>query len=56
MNQIKRALLSLSDKTGLIELGRTLVDAGVEVVASGGTARALKDAKIAVTSVADITG
>ena len=56
MNEIKRALLSLSDKKGLIELGRNLVDAGVEIVASGGTARALKEAQISVTSVADITG
>ncbi|MGC6417862.1 MAG: bifunctional phosphoribosylaminoimidazolecarboxamide formyltransferase/IMP cyclohydrolase [Bradymonadia bacterium] len=56
MNEIKRALLSLSDKKGLIELGRNLVDAGVEIVASGGTARALKEAQVSVTSVADITG
>ena len=51
-----RALLSVSDKTGIVELGRGLVDRGFELVSTGGTARALTDAGLAVTSVADLTG
>jgi len=53
---VRRALVSVSDKTGLVELGRRLHAAGVEIVSSGGTARALVDAGIPVTVVADITG
>jgi phosphoribosylaminoimidazolecarboxamide formyltransferase/IMP cyclohydrolase len=40
---IRRALLSVSDKTGLVELGRALADKGVELVSTGGTAKALRD-------------
>ncbi|NNC92233.1 MAG: bifunctional phosphoribosylaminoimidazolecarboxamide formyltransferase/IMP cyclohydrolase [Acidimicrobiia bacterium] len=53
---IRRALLSVSDKTGLVELGAALADAGVEIVASGGTSRTLLDAGIDVRAVADVTG
>lgn len=53
---IKRALLSVSDKTGLIDLARSLGDAGVEIISTGGTARALKEAGIDVTDVEDVTG
>lgn len=52
----KRAILSVWDKTGLAELGSRLVAAGVELVASGGTARTLKQAGLAVTEVDAITG
>jgi phosphoribosylaminoimidazolecarboxamide formyltransferase/IMP cyclohydrolase len=52
----RRALLSVSDKTGLAELGRGLVDLGFELVSTGGTARALRDAGLAVTDVAAVTG
>jgi phosphoribosylaminoimidazolecarboxamide formyltransferase / IMP cyclohydrolase len=52
----RRALLSVSDKTGLAELGRGLVDAGFELVSTGGTARALRDAGLPVTDVAAVTG
>ncbi|MGK0360115.1 MAG: phosphoribosylaminoimidazolecarboxamide formyltransferase/IMP cyclohydrolase, partial [Bradymonadia bacterium] len=51
-----RALLSVWDKTGLVELGTALRAHGVELVASGGTARALSDADLPVTTVADLTG
>lgn len=54
--QIKRALLSVSDKTGLAELGRMLADKGVELVSTGGTAKALRDAGLAVRDIADLTG
>jgi len=51
-----RALLSVSDKTGLVELARALSDAGVELVSTGGTAKAIAAAGIAVRDVSDITG
>jgi len=53
---IKRALLSVSDKTGLIDFARALVAQGVELLSTGGTAKALRDAAIPVTEVADYTG
>ncbi len=51
-----RALLSVSDKTGLAELARGLVDRGFELVSTGGTARALREAGLPVTDVAEVTG
>lgn len=53
---IKRALISVSDKTGLVDLASALVNRGVQVVSSGGTARHLEDAGIAVFHVEDVTG
>ncbi|HEY6599030.1 MAG TPA: bifunctional phosphoribosylaminoimidazolecarboxamide formyltransferase/IMP cyclohydrolase [Pseudomonadales bacterium] len=53
---IRRALLSVSDKSGLVELGAALVAHGVEILASGNTHRVLKDAGIAAREVADYTG
>ena len=52
----RRALLSVSDKTGLADLGRGLVARGFELVSTGGTARALRDAGLPVTDVAAVTG
>ena len=52
----RRALLSVSDKTGLVELGRGLVARGFELVSTGGTARTLRDAGLPVTDVAGVTG
>lgn len=52
---ITRALISVSDKTGLVEFARRLQAAGVELVSSGGTATTLSDAGIPVTAVADVT-
>ena len=52
----RRALLSVSDKTGLVELGRGLVARGFELVSTGGTARTLRDAGLPVTDVAAVTG
>ena len=51
-----RALLSVSDKTGLVEFARKLHDAGVELLASGGTAKRIADAGIPVRAVEDVTG
>ncbi|WP_369026377.1 bifunctional phosphoribosylaminoimidazolecarboxamide formyltransferase/IMP cyclohydrolase [Qipengyuania sp. RANM35] len=53
---IKRALLSVSDKTGLAELGQALAAKGVELVSTGGTAKALRDAGLEVRDVSDLTG
>ena len=53
---IRRALVSVSDKTGLIELAGTLVAAGVELVSTGGSARAIADAGLPVTPVEEVTG
>jgi phosphoribosylaminoimidazolecarboxamide formyltransferase/IMP cyclohydrolase len=52
----RRALLSVSDKSGLADLGRGLVDFGFELVSTGGTARALREAGLPVTDVAAVTG
>lgn len=54
--KINRALLSVSDKTGLIPLAEALYSAGVEIISTGGTARAIREENIPVTDVADITG
>ena len=51
-----RALLSVSDKTNLVELGKGLTARGYELVSTGGTARALADAGVSVTSVSQVTG
>ncbi|MDH3264147.1 MAG: bifunctional phosphoribosylaminoimidazolecarboxamide formyltransferase/IMP cyclohydrolase [Paracoccaceae bacterium] len=53
---LKRALLSVSDKTGLVDLARTLAARRVELVSTGGTARELRGAGLAVTDVAELTG
>lgn len=54
--KIKRALLSVSDKGGLIEFAQKLSDHGVEILSTGGTAKAIKEAGIAVKDVSDHTG
>ncbi len=53
---VSRALLSVSDKTGLVEFGRFLSGKGVELLSTGGTFKALRDAGVAVREVADYTG
>ncbi|HXX06784.1 MAG TPA: bifunctional phosphoribosylaminoimidazolecarboxamide formyltransferase/IMP cyclohydrolase [Pseudolabrys sp.] len=54
--RITRALLSVSDKNGLVAFAAGLAGYGVELVSTGGTAKALKDAKLKVIDVADLTG
>ncbi len=54
--RITRALLSVSDKAGLIDFARALVGYGVELVSTGGTAKAIKDAGLPVIDVAELTG
>jgi len=53
---IKRALLSVSDKSGLAELGKELAAMGIALVSTGGTAKALRDAGLEVADISDITG
>ncbi|MGA8763879.1 MAG: bifunctional phosphoribosylaminoimidazolecarboxamide formyltransferase/IMP cyclohydrolase [Candidatus Sulfotelmatobacter sp.] len=54
--KINRAILSVTDKTGLADFARQLVKLGVELVSTGGTARLLRDAGIAVKDISDLTG
>jgi phosphoribosylaminoimidazolecarboxamide formyltransferase/IMP cyclohydrolase len=53
---IRRALLSVSDKTGLLPLARALADHGTELLSTGGTAKALREAGIPVRDVSEVTG
>jgi len=54
--QIKRALISVSNKEGVVEFARQLHAAGVEIISTGGTMKAIKEAGIPVTYVSDVTG
>ncbi|HEU4685907.1 MAG TPA: bifunctional phosphoribosylaminoimidazolecarboxamide formyltransferase/IMP cyclohydrolase [Nitrospira sp.] len=56
MASIKRALISVSDKTGVVEMARGLEALGAEILSTGGTAKTLRDAGISVTDVAAYTG
>ncbi|HRZ24200.1 MAG TPA: bifunctional phosphoribosylaminoimidazolecarboxamide formyltransferase/IMP cyclohydrolase, partial [Candidatus Contendobacter sp.] len=53
---IRRALLSVSDKTGIVDFARALAERGVEILSTGGTARLLAESGLAVIEVADYTG
>lgn len=53
---IKRALISVSDKTGITELAKHLAEQGVELISTGGTFRALQDADVPVTQISEVTG
>jgi phosphoribosylaminoimidazolecarboxamide formyltransferase/IMP cyclohydrolase len=56
LRKIKRALISVSDKSGIIEFARALRDFGVEIISTGGTAKILREAGIDVRDVSDVTG
>ena len=56
MQPIRRALISVSDKTGLVDFARALSDHGIEIISTGGTASLLTEAGIPVTEVSDYTG
>jgi phosphoribosylaminoimidazolecarboxamide formyltransferase / IMP cyclohydrolase len=56
MKSIRRALLSVTDKTGIVEFAKALSEHGTELVSTGGTARALRDAGLAVRDISDLTG
>src|ERR1051326_1564793 len=53
---IKRALISVSDKTGIVEFARKLREWDVEIISTGGTLKTLRDAGVDARSVSDITG
>lgn len=54
--KVERALISVSDKKGVVELGNDLNVLGIEIISTGGTAKALSEAGIKVTSISDVTG
>lgn len=56
MAQIKRALLSVTDKTGLVEFAKGLAELGVELISTGGTAKLLREAGLTALDVSDVTG
>jgi len=56
LQPLRRALLSVSDKTGLIDLARSLTGRGVELISTGGSAQAIRDAGLPVRDVAEVTG
>jgi len=56
LRKIQRALISVSDKTGIVDFARELKNFGVEIISTGGTARALRDAGLEVRDVSDVTG
>ena len=56
LRRVTRALISVSDKSGLIEFARGLAGHGVELISTGGTAKALRDAGLKVMDVSELTG
>ncbi|OPX31533.1 MAG: hypothetical protein B1H40_03830 [Candidatus Latescibacteria bacterium 4484_181] len=56
MSEIKRALVSVSDKTGIVEFARGLNQLGVEIISTGGTAKVLQEAGVPVRYVSELTG
>jgi phosphoribosylaminoimidazolecarboxamide formyltransferase/IMP cyclohydrolase len=56
LRKIRRALISVSDKTGIVDFARELKSLGVEIISTGGTAKALREAGIEVRDISDVTG
>src|ERR1700686_4313379 len=56
MSKIQRAILSVTDKSGLVDFARKLVAFGVELVSTGGTAKLLRDSKVTVKDISELTG
>src|ERR1041384_773633 len=56
LRRIQRALISVSDKTGIVDLARELACFDIEIISTGGTSRALRDAELAVRDISEITG
>ncbi|HOF03635.1 MAG TPA: bifunctional phosphoribosylaminoimidazolecarboxamide formyltransferase/IMP cyclohydrolase [Atribacterota bacterium] len=56
MEKAKRAIISVSDKTGVTELARGLIGAGYEIISTGGTAKTLREAGLEVTLISEVTG
>jgi phosphoribosylaminoimidazolecarboxamide formyltransferase/IMP cyclohydrolase len=55
LRTIKRALISVSDKTGIVEFAKSLASLGIEIISTGGTARTLREANLSVTEVSEVT-
>lgn len=56
MSKVRRAIISVTDKTGVVDFSRALSGFGVEILSTGGTAKALRDGGISVTEISDYTG
>src|SRR5215510_1749889 len=56
LRPIRRALISVSDKTGIVDFARELKAFGIEIISTGGTAKTLRDAGIEVRDVSEVTG
>ena len=56
LRKIERALVSVSDKTGIVDFARALAEFNVQIISTGGTAKALRESGIAVTDISDVTG
>jgi len=56
MKKIKRAIISVTDKSGVVEFAKSLFEAGVEILSTGGTAKAIREADIPVMDIAEYTG
>jgi phosphoribosylaminoimidazolecarboxamide formyltransferase/IMP cyclohydrolase len=56
LRKIERALVSVSDKTGIVDFARALTEFNVEIISTGGTAKALRESGITVTDISDLTG
>src|SRR5450432_3023763 len=56
LRHVRRALLSVTDKTGLVEFAKALASHGVDLVSTGGTARALREAGLTIRDISDLTG
>src|SRR5678816_152910 len=56
LRPIRRALISVSDKTGIVDFARELTHFNVEIISTGGTAKSLRDAGITVRDISDVTG
>lgn len=56
MKKIERAVISVTDKTGVVEFARSLSDFGVQILSTGGTAKAMREGGVSVTDISDYTG
>ena len=56
LRKVKRALISLSDKSGAVDFAKSLAALGIEIISTGGTAKSLREAGLTVTDVSEVTG
>ena len=55
MSRIQRAILSVTDKTGIVDFARQLHELGVELISTGGTAKMIREAKVPVKDISELT-